>query len=145
MIIVAYPFKKYNYQVIIDGVPEAGFSEVSAADVTVEPIEYREGNSKVNTVGKLAGLAKYGNVTLKWGVSASMIFVQWITDAGLGDTQRKKVTIALMDDKNAEIIAQWELVNAWPTKYTAPDLKATDNEVAFESIELAHEGMIRTK
>lgn len=29
---IIYPFKKYNYKVIMDGREEAGFSEVSAPD-----------------------------------------------------------------------------------------------------------------
>lgn len=38
------PYKKYNYKVLIDGNEEAGFSEVSAPDITSDPVEYREGN-----------------------------------------------------------------------------------------------------
>ena len=42
-------------------------------------------------------------------------------------------------------VAEWELVQAWPTKYTATDLNATSNEVAIESLELVTEGVKRTK
>lgn len=142
---MAYPFKKYNYSVVIGGISQAGFSEVSAADTEVQPIEYREGTYKKMTVGKLSGLVKYGNVTLKWGISDSKEFVDWIKKCEGGETERQKVTIQLMDDTNQEPKAEWELEEAWPTKYTAPDLKADDNGVAFESIELCHEGLTRTK
>lgn len=40
---IIYPYKKYNYKVLIDQSEEAGFSEVSAPDITADPIEYREG------------------------------------------------------------------------------------------------------
>lgn len=142
---MAYPFKKYNYLVAIDGVTQAGFSEISAGDITVEPIKYREGNYPKMTPGKLSGLVEYGNVTLKWGMSDNQDFYKWVTAVGEGKTERKKVTIQLMDDTNKEAKAEWVLDNAWPTKYTAPDFNATSNEVAFESIELAHEGLARTK
>lgn len=142
---MAYPYKKYNYAVLIDGFKQAGFSEVSAADTEVQPIEYREGNAKKMSPGKLSGLVKYSNVTLKWGTSDSKEFVDWIKKCEGGETERKKVVIQLLDDKNTEPKAEWELEDAWPTKYTAPDFKATDNEVAFESIELCHEGLTRTK
>ena len=142
---MAYPYKKYNYVVAIDGVKQAGFSEVSAADTEVQPIEYREGNAKKMTAVKLSWLVKYGNVTMKWGISDNKEFTDWIKKCEGGETERKKVTIQLMDDKNTEIKAQWELDDAWPTKYTAPDFKALENEVAFESIEFCHEGLSRKK
>lgn len=142
---MAYPYKKYNYVIAIDGITQAGFSGISAADTEVQPIEYREGNAKKMTAGKLSGLVKYSNVTLKWGTSDSVEFTSWIKKCEGGETERKKVTIQLMDDTNTEVKAQWELDDAWPTKYTAPDFKAVDNEVAYESIELCHEGLTRTK
>ena len=35
----------------------------------------------------------------------------------------------------------WKVKNAWPTKVTSTDLKADGNEMAIETIELAHEGL----
>lgn len=142
---MAYPFKKYNYVVAIDGVKQAGFSEISASDTEVQPIEYREGNAKYMTPGKLSGLVKYGNVTMKWGISDNKEFADWIKKCEGGETERKTIAIQLMDDTNTQVKAQWELVEAWPTKYTAPDFKATDNEVAYESIDFCHEGLTRSK
>ena len=49
-----------------------------------------------------------------------------------------------MNDKQ-ETIGEWEIINAWPTKYTPSDFNATSNEVAIESVELAHEGITRVK
>ena len=69
---MVYPYKKYNYDVTIDGQSVGGFSEVSAPDISSDPIEYREGNFSVNTVGKQPGLIKYENITLKWGMTNSM-------------------------------------------------------------------------
>lgn len=142
---MSYPFKKYNYTVSIDDFKQAGFSEVSAADIEVQPIEYREGNQKTMSVQKIPGLVKYSNVTLKWGASDSKEFSDWVTQTAGGDVKQKKVTIQLMDEKNSTIKAEWTLTNAWPTKYTAPDFKASENEHAFESVELCHEGLSRTK
>ena len=45
---MAYPFKKYNYKVEIDGITEASFSEVSGFDASVDVIEYRTGDEGVN-------------------------------------------------------------------------------------------------
>lgn len=136
-----YPFKKYNYIMMIEKEEAAGFSEVSAPDVSVAPIEYREGNYKA---GKQPGLIKYGNITLKWGMSASMVLLNWIKDAEQGKINRKTVTIILRSDQQEEL-AKWTIVSAWPTKYTAPDFNSSGKETAIESLELAHEGLTRDK
>ena len=50
------------------------------------------------------------------------------------------MTIKLLDE-NAGTTMSWVLLNAWPTKITSPDLKSDGNEVAIETIEIAHEGL----
>ena len=59
-----------------------------------------------------------------------------------GEVQRKTLTLTLLNDTQAPA-ASWQIINAWPTKYTAPDFNATASEIAIESIEIAHEGMTR--
>lgn len=140
-----YPSKKYNYKIIIDGLTRAGFSEVSAAEWSTDPIEYREGTDAVMTVAKMPGISKYGPITLKWGLSTDVEFTDWVVNISAGIIERKKITIQGLDDANKEVVAEWEVVSAWPSKYTAPDFKADANEAAFESIEMAHEGFKRIK
>ncbi len=141
---IIYPYKKFNYQVLIDNSEEAGFSEVSAPDISSEPVEYREGNMAGITPGKQPGILKYSNVTLKRGVTDSQVFVDWMKTVQEGKVTRKTVVITLLDDAMAEV-ASWQLEKAWPTKYTAPDVNATSNEVAIESLELVCEGLTRIK
>ena len=141
---IIYPFKKYNYKVLIDQKEEAGFSEVSSPDITSDPVEYREGNMDGKTPGKQPGILKYSNVTLKRGTTESQVFVDWMREIQNGVATRKTVVITLMDDEMKEV-ASWQLEKAWPTKYTAPDFNATSNEVAIETLELVTEGVTRTK
>ena len=51
--------------------------------------------------------------------------------------------IPLFDDDGSTALAVWTLVNAWPSKYTAPDFNASSSEIAFESVELVYESMTR--
>ncbi len=141
---IIYPYKKYNYKVLIDNSEEAGFSEVSAPDITSDPVEYREGNMAGITPGKQPGIIKYSNVTLKRGTTDSQAFVTWMKTVLEGKVERKTVVITLLDDAMGEV-ASWQLEKAWPTKYTAPDVNATSNEVAIESLELVCEGVSRIK
>ena len=140
---IIYPFKKYNYKVLL-GNEEAGFSEVSSPDISSDPIEYREGNMAGRTTGKQPGILKYSNVTLKHGTTSSLVFVDWMKEIQNGSATRKTVVISLLDDTMAEV-ASWQLEKAWPTKYTAPDFNATSNEIAIETLELVTEGVTRTK
>ncbi len=137
-----YPHGKFRFKVEIDGLTAGGFSEVSGFDATIDVIEYREGD-QVQTPLKLPGLKKYGNITLKQGLMDSDVLYTWTASGFEGDVERKTITVTLMDITGQDA-ASWQIINAWPTKYTAPDFNATSSEVAVETLEIAHEGMTRT-
>ena len=136
-----YPHGKFNYQVEIDGLEAGGFSEVTGFDASIDVIEYREGDMTQTPI-KVPGLKKYGNITLKQGLVDSMVLYEWMTAGLEGDVERKTLTITLLDIAGSPA-ASWQVINAWPVKYTAPDFNATSSEVAIESLEIAHEGMTR--
>lgn len=138
------PYKNFRFLVEIEGIVQAGFSEVTIPDSSQAPIEYREGNDKTPTMRKIPGLIKYGNVVLQWGTTDSMELYQWrkaIEDGKTADL-RKNMAVIVLDDEG-QATARWEFSQAWPTKYDAPDLKAAGNEIAIEKLEIAHEGMRR--
>ncbi|MBD5532870.1 MAG: phage tail protein [Lachnospiraceae bacterium] len=135
------PYGKFRYKVEIDGLEAGGFSEASGFDASIDVIEYREGDM-VQTPIKLPGLKKYGNITLKQGVADSMVMYEWMIAGVEGEVERKTITITILDETETAT-ASWQVINAWPTKYTAPDFNATSSEVAIETLEIAHEGMTR--
>lgn len=143
---INYPYRVFRYKVEIEGLTRAGFSEVTGMNSTVDVVEYREGDDLRNTPRKLAGLTKFGNVTLRWGVSGDPEFIDWIhsvapsNDAPPTGMVRHNVTITLIDDKGTDGTS-WQLINAWPVSNTVPDLNAMGSEVAIESLELCHEGL----
>ena len=136
-----YPHGKFNYKVEIDGLEAGGFFEVTGFDASIDVIEYREGDMTQTPI-KIPGLKKYGNITLKQGLVDSMVLYEWMTAGLEGDVERKTLTITLLDIAGSPA-ASWQIINAWPVKYTAPDFNATSSEVAIESLEIAHEGMTR--
>lgn len=139
------PLRNFRYRLEIDGIVQAGFSEVAIGDASNDPIEYREGN-ELTTVRKLKGLNKYGNVTLKWGLTDSVELSNWhrmvVDDATPLSAARKTVVIRIQDEAGADKAA-YEITRAWPTKYNPTDLNGKGNEVAIESLELANEGIRR--
>ena len=91
------PYASYNYTLEIDGVQSGGFSEVTGLQAESMPIEYREGTEDI-TVRKLPGLMKYGNITLKRGVSLNLDLMNWLRTVQAGDIERRNVTITLRDE-----------------------------------------------
>ena len=115
---INYPYRVFRYQVEIDGISRAGFSEVSGMSSSTDAVEYREGDDLRNTPRKLAGLTKFGNVTLRWGVSDDSDFLDWVYSVAPTNTApptgmvRHNVTITLIDDAGNPG-PSWNLINAW--------------------------------
>jgi len=137
------PYRQFRFRVEIDGISQAGFSECSFADTTTDAVEYREGD-ELPTARKLSGLTKYGNITLKWGITDTMEIYNWrqqIIDTG-AEGARRNMSIILIDEAGSDK-ARWDITRAWPTKYDPPDFSAKGNEVAIETLEIVHEGFKR--
>jgi phage tail-like protein len=137
-----WPLPKFYFSVdIADVGTNLAFQEVTGLDAEAQVIEYRAGNSKSFSTVKMPGIVKYGNVTLKKGVFVKdNKFWSWFAERKLNLIKRRSVTIKLMDQDGNPTMT-WTLTNAWPTKITSTDLKSDGNEVAVESIEIAHEGV----
>ena len=143
------PLRNFRYRLEIQGITQAGFSEVAIAETTIDPIDYREGTDPPH-VRKLSGLTKYGSITLKWGMTvgqqSSLDLFKWHKDVSAGGIEklRKTVTIHVKDEAGKDQ-ARFVITNAWPIKYDPADLNAKGNEVAIEVLELANEGIERVK
>jgi phage tail-like protein len=117
------------------------FSEVSGLTLESEPIEYRTGDDITLSLRKVPGLRKFGNVTLKRGiVPAENGFWDWWNTIQSGEVERRPVTISLLNEEHAPVMT-WELSAAFPVKVEGPGLNATGNEIAIETMEIAHEGL----
>lgn len=136
------PARNFNFLVEIDGIAQAKFSECSGLDSTIESSDYREGGDNT-TVRKLPGKTTYSDISLKWGTTDSTELWDWHHRAIQGNVERKTGSIVLYDLANAQEVARWNFVDAWPMKWEGPSLNATGNEVAIETLTLAHEGVVR--
>jgi phage tail-like protein len=134
------PYRGFNFKVELGGTIKGGFREASGLDSAQDPVEYREGADKVLTARKLPGLNKYSNISLKRGVTDDAGLWDWRKKAMDGKVERIDGSIVLMDDTGEEK-ARWNFVAGWPTKWTGPSFNATSNEVAIETLEIAHEGI----
>src|SRR5882724_7898333 len=136
-----YPLPRFHFQVDWGGA-KISFTEVTGLVMEREKIEYRHSDSKdFNKIG-MPGMVKNSNFTMKRGTfERDRDYNVWMEDiANDRVDKRRDVTIRLLNEKH-DTVAAWTAVRCFPVKVTAPDLKSDANEIAVESIEVAHEGL----
>ena len=137
------PYRSFRFRVEIDGITQGNFNECTFGETSTEVVEYREGTDPVHS-RKLSGQNKYGNITLKWGITDSKELFDWyktIQDRGAVDN-RKNIAIILVDEAGGDKV-RWELQEAWPMKYKPTDFNAKNNDVAIETLEIVAESYAR--
>lgn len=138
------PYAQFNFLVdlgtgVTEG-PQAGFQECSAIGMSVDVVEYRNGNDKANEVRKLTGLARYPDVTLRRGVIGSLDLYQWLNDVRNGNANAlRTVTVQLQNEEHSAVVQEWKLLRARIVKHTSGPFDARCSEVAMEELTLAYE------
>jgi phage tail-like protein len=136
------PHLGLNFWIQIEGVEIAGFSECSGLTIETEVLEYTEGGLNTYT-HKLPVRTKYANVTLKRGIDPTQDLHKWYMDSLDGlPKKRKNISIMVYGPKpGGAPVKQWDLMEAWPVKWTGPDLKSDAGATAIETLEFAHHGI----
>lgn len=138
------PYAQFNFLVDIgtgatEG-PEAGFQECSGISMSVDVIEYRNGNEKENNPRKLTGLTRVSDVTLKRGIIGSLGLYKWIDDIRNGNAAAlRTVTIQLQNEDHTAVVMTWKLLRARIIKHTSGPFNAKGTDVAMEEITIAYE------
>ncbi len=130
----------YNFRVELDGITRAGFKECSGLDSTIKAVTYREGTDPTLAQRQIPGLQSFSNIVLKRGFSQDNALWEWHKLALEGQVQRRTISIILRDEQGNDKI-WWNIKNCWPTKWTGPALDAAGDNIAIETLELAHEGI----
>jgi phage tail-like protein len=138
------PYVQFNFLVDLgDGNPndpQAGFQECSNIGMEVTVAEYRNGNSKENSVRKITGLNKATDVTLKRGVIGSLNLYQWLNDIRNGNQNAERtVTVQLQNEDHTKVVQTWKLLRARIIKHVSGPLNAKGTDVAMEELTLAYE------
>ena len=138
------PYVQFNFLVDLgtgttEG-SEAGFQEVSGVGMEVTVAEYRNGNSRENSVMKVTGLNKSTDVTLKRGVIGSLSLYAWLNQIRNGDQAAlRTVTIQLQNEDHTQVVQTWKLLRARIIKHTSGPFNAKGTDVAMEELVLAYE------
>ncbi|MDQ4075380.1 MAG: phage tail protein [Chloroflexota bacterium] len=127
----------FRFAVQIEGIDEAFFSECTLPSLEVEITEQKEGGYNSGT-HLLPGRVKAGRVSLKRGVAHSTELLNWYRDVINGNLSAamRRVSVVMYDSKLDEVM-RLNFEGAYPTKWTGPSFKASENSVAIETLELA--------
>jgi phage tail-like protein len=134
------PFNSTRFLVEIDGLTASAFSSVSGIEAEIAVIDYRSGGEKSVGAKKLPGEARFSNIVLQRGITNDASLWNWMNDALKGNIVRKNMSIVLLNEAGEEVL-RFNFKDAWPVKWAGPTLKSESNEVALETLEIAHEGL----
>lgn len=139
----ADPYQVFNFLVEIEGILAGGFSDCTGLQVETETIDYREGGQN-EYVHRFAGPTKYPPLVLKHGLTQIDGLWAWHQDVASGVIERRNGTIYLLNKQRIPVM-WWDVKEAFPVKWTGPDLRADSGAVAIESVELTHRGLSRPR
>ncbi|MEM9685816.1 MAG: phage tail protein [Bacteroidota bacterium] len=136
-----YPLPISNYRVDING-ESISFSEVSGLELAFESITYKESFAASGKVGPnimyMPGQIQPVNISMKKGLvkgKSIPVFYEWINDIELNRVDKRDIVVHLLDESGTTVVS-WKVIDAFPTKLSAPSFDASSNEVAIESMEL---------
>ncbi len=130
-----------RFYVEMESTVTAAFSECSGLDVQVEKEVYYEGG--VNNQQRIfLKQAKFGDITLKRGMTDDPDFWNWIQESLTGGERRRRRINILVFNQAGETMQVWGLIGAVPVAWKTPSLKADSNSVALEELVLAYEGLV---
>lgn len=126
-----------------------GFAEVSGLNSELEIEEYREGGRNIGP-RRFPKWGRYPNLVFRRGVANSTLLWDWWADVishsyTLAPTTAppRRNGVVLLEDVNHATLAGWFFANGLPERLVGPSLNARSNEIAIETLELSHEGLLR--
>jgi len=135
------PFVAFRFEVRIDGMSLASFSECTGLQSTTEFQDYPEGGLN-SYVHKLPTRTKQGTLTLKRGIVNTELW-EWYYRLTQGQVERRDGSILVYDPAGQQVVMQWEFLEALPSRWQGADLNATQNSVAVETLELIYHRLER--
>jgi phage tail-like protein len=137
------PFGAFRFTVTFDDLPPGGFSDCTGLQLDTEVLEQVEGGVNTHT-WRLVTRTKQTNLTLKRGIVNKVLW-DWYHDISVGTMKFRNGTILVHDASGSEDVLEFQVLGAFPVKWVGPELSASQNNLAVETLELAHQGLERRK
>ena len=136
------PYSGFRFIVEIDGLIQGGFSKVRGLHRDTKVDSFREGG--VNDFErKLVTLTTYPPLILDRGLIDPRLW-EWHQRVVEGRVQRRTITINLRDERGRDVWG-WTVQSAFPSKWSVSDFDAASGQIAVESVEIVHHGLLRRR
>jgi phage tail-like protein len=135
------PVVTFRFEVKLDGLSVGGFNECTGLQVETEVHDYAEGGLNTN-LHRFPTRTKHGSITLRRGVVDRGLW-NWYDDVVQGRISRKNGTISVRDAAGENVVLEWQFRDAFPCRWSGPDMNAAQSNVAVETLELCHQGLER--
>lgn len=137
------PFSAFRFQVTIDSVSVAGFSECSGLKLETPMLAFAEGGLNSHE-HQFPSASKQSNIVLKRGIADRRLW-DWYWSLYHGEVKPRSGSIKVFDPSGTEVVMHWEFVDALPTSWEGPSLNASQGSVALETLTLVHYGLSRVR
>ena|SRR5215471_591549 len=140
------PISAHQFALEIQGVTEATFREASGFGSENEIIEQKENgpNGKV-VIRKIPGNLKWQNISLKRGMTSNSELWAWRQKVIEGKIEDARLDGSIVGyDEDGEEKIRYDFRRGWPCKWESTSMNAGGNEPVVETIEITHEGLVRT-
>ncbi|MDX2161444.1 MAG: phage tail protein [bacterium] len=140
------PLIGFSFSLDISGKIAGYFTELSGLSSETDIVEHKVTDpAGRDFIQKIPGRTKYGDITLKRGITDVMDMWKWRQQVEKGDIVGARVNCTItMYNQALEPIAKWNLTNAWPVKISGPSLQTDGNNMGVEELTLTHEMMERS-
>ena len=137
------PFPGFRFEIRLDDMPVAGFSECSGLQLETEVFDYNEGGLN-EFVLKFPTRTKQSNLVLKRGIVDKNMW-DWYFSLTQGVVRFRNGSVVVRDPSGNTVVMEWQFRRAFPCKWQGPELNATQNSIAVETVELCHQGLERVQ
>lgn len=139
---ITYPYLGFHFKVEFSGFSDqvdVAFQEVTGLSVKLETEDVIEGGEN-RFVHKLPKRMSYSEISLKRGLMSSSALTDWVQKSieKFETIEPKDLTISLLNEDH-KALKVWEVKKAIPTNWQISDLKAEDNNLMVESINLVYQ------
>ena len=146
------PYKNFKFKIKWASRYVAGFSKVRALKLTTEVVDYRS-DADSSFSRKLPSQSKFEAVTLERGMTNDPEFVQWANkvwnddsalDNEVSHQDIREDLIIEMYNEAGQLVVAYKVFRCWVSAFqVTPEIDASTNEVAIQTLKLENEGWER--
>lgn len=138
-----YPPVGFHFRVEFVGIGndnDIRFQSVSGLTVEYDTESFKEGGEN-RFEHKLPVRSKYSDLSLKRGMLTDSKLIKWVLgilhNRDFVNNKPAMINVQLLNEKH-KAIKQWEIIDAWPKKWSVSDLNAQENGIVVETLDLAY-------